>query len=139
MDLSNYKYDSSKVWTREKNFAFGYSEGDETENELLRKIESITDRRVLSPEMLKIQDDWPSLYHFSSLRANLLRPFFSRIQKSKILELGCGLGALTRYLGEAGAKLYTQLREVINGRLLRHQGAVILPMFRSLMTRSTIW
>lgn len=106
MDLSNYKYDSSsKVWTREKNFAFGYSEGDETENELLRKIESITDRRVLSPEMLKIQDDWPSLYHFSSLRANLLRPFFSRIQKSKILELGCGLGALTRYLGEAGAEV----------------------------------
>lgn len=38
---------------------------------------------------------------FSPLRVNLLRPFVSDIGK-RVLELGCGGGALTRYLGEAG-------------------------------------
>ena len=44
--------------------------------------------------------DWPSEYHLSADRANLLRPFEEALRGSEILEMGCGCGAITRYLGE---------------------------------------
>ncbi len=46
--------------------------------------------------------DWPSEYHLSPVRHNLLRPFPFK-QTDHILELGCGCGAITRYLGETRA------------------------------------
>jgi 16S rRNA A1518/A1519 N6-dimethyltransferase RsmA/KsgA/DIM1 with predicted DNA glycosylase/AP lyase activity len=46
--------------------------------------------------------DWPTEYHFSRQRHCLLRPL--NIQAGEdVLELGCGCGAMTRYLGEIGA------------------------------------
>ena len=47
--------------------------------------------------------DWPSEYHLSRERHCIVRPL-SGIRKSDgVLELGCGCGAVTRYLGEIGA------------------------------------
>jgi len=43
--------------------------------------------------------DWPSEYHLSSERSNLLRCIdLSNVNNA--LEIGCGCGAITRYLGE---------------------------------------
>jgi SAM-dependent methyltransferase len=81
---------------------FGYSDGDETEEHLLACLRSCSDVGVFSGELRKHISDWPSEYHFSAVRHNLLRPFSFR-PGMRILELGCGCGAITRYLGETGA------------------------------------
>ncbi|OGB21691.1 MAG: hypothetical protein A3I66_16340 [Burkholderiales bacterium RIFCSPLOWO2_02_FULL_57_36] len=52
--------------------------------------------------MLNAIRDWPSEYHLSPGRHNLLRPFKFKAT-DRILELGCGCGSITRYLGETGA------------------------------------
>jgi len=44
------------------------------------------------------------LYHLSSTRANILRPFESSLH-GNILEVGAGCGAITRYLGECGGNI----------------------------------
>ena len=81
---------------------FRYSDGDETENYLLACLRSCKDVSVFSEELRGHIRDWPSEYHFSTVRHNLLRPFpFG--PGMRILELGCGCGAITRYLGETGA------------------------------------
>ena len=48
--------------------------------------------------------DWPTTYHLHPTRANLLRPF-SQLLKARVLEIGAGCGALTRYIGECGGQL----------------------------------
>jgi len=42
----------------------------------------------------------------SKKRANLLRPFASLFKGKHILEVGCGAGPITRFLGECGAFVY---------------------------------
>ena len=49
--------------------------------------------------------DWPTLYHLSGARANLLRPLHERLVGQRVLEVGAGCGAITRYLGEHAAQV----------------------------------
>ncbi|RYY21703.1 MAG: glycosyltransferase, partial [Chitinophagaceae bacterium] len=49
--------------------------------------------------------DWPTKYHLSPQRADLLRPFQESFNNKSILEIGCGCGAITRFLGETGAQV----------------------------------
>jgi len=49
--------------------------------------------------------DWPSLYHLSGTRANILRPFQRTLAGADVLEIGAGCGAITRYLGECGTNV----------------------------------
>ncbi len=81
---------------------FKYSDGDKTEESLLACLRSCNDVSSFSVELRQHIRDWPSEYHFSAVRHNLLRPF-SFGPGMRILELGCGCGAITRYLGETGA------------------------------------
>lgn len=83
--------------------AFGYSDGDAVEARLLAWVRSVADRRVLSEELRAGITDWPSRYHLSPLRANLLRPLAGWLTGRMVLEIGAGCGALTRYLGELDA------------------------------------
>jgi SAM-dependent methyltransferase len=83
---------------------FNYSDGDAVENRLLEALRSCRDVSAASEELRQCISDWPSEYHFSQVRHNLLRPF-NFGPTDRILELGCGCGALTRYLGETGAQL----------------------------------
>ncbi|MFP5414241.1 MAG: hypothetical protein ACLGG1_04375, partial [Gammaproteobacteria bacterium] len=53
---------------------FGYSDGDAVEARLLAWVRAVVDRSVLSEELRAGITDWPSRYHLSPLRANLLRP-----------------------------------------------------------------
>jgi SAM-dependent methyltransferase len=79
---------------------FGYSDGDETEKYILDSIVNSSDLSVGSEELIKFIKDWPSLYHLHPKRANLLRPLEERLKGRKVLEIGSGCGAITRYLGE---------------------------------------
>ncbi|WP_245303915.1 class I SAM-dependent methyltransferase [Pseudorhodoplanes sinuspersici] len=64
-------------------------------------ITKANDRSVLSQELTAGIRDWASLYHLSPKRANLLRPF-AALLGGRVLEVGAGCGALTRFLGENG-------------------------------------
>ncbi|MDD2987866.1 MAG: class I SAM-dependent methyltransferase [Zoogloea sp.] len=49
--------------------------------------------------------DWPTRYHFSPRRANLLRPLLPYFEGKDVLEVGAGCGAISRFLGESGARV----------------------------------
>lgn len=84
---------------------FGYSDGDEMENSILETINKATDKSVGSEDLIEAIKDWPTLYHLHPKRVNLLRPFEKFLKQKSILEIGCGCGAITRYLGEVGGKV----------------------------------
>lgn len=83
---------------------FSYSDGDDIEDRLLLALQSCRDISCASTELSAHIGDWPSEYHLSPVRHNLLR-LFSFSTGDRILELGCGCGAITRYLGETGAEV----------------------------------
>ncbi|MEZ5617037.1 MAG: class I SAM-dependent methyltransferase [Rhodocyclaceae bacterium] len=92
------------VWCRSDHKPFIYSDGDATETRLLAALRQCIDVSAQSTELLSCIADWPSEYHFSSTRHNLLRPFaFDHTQR--VLEIGCGCGAITRFLGESQAQV----------------------------------
>lgn len=78
---------------------FTYSDGDSVENKIFDIIKNTSDLRVGSSELNNHITDWPSKYHLSAMRVDLLRPL-SDLLKGSILEIGAGCGAITRYLGE---------------------------------------
>lgn len=94
----------SNLWAKPEYGSIAYSDGDDTEQRLARIIESASDLTVLSAELREHCTDWPSRYHLSSSRANILRPF-QQMLAGDILEIGCGCGAITRYLGETGGNV----------------------------------
>lgn len=102
----HYKYSTELgVWLREGDADFGYSDGDAVEERILNAVRSSRDVSLFSTELLAHQQDWASLYHLSADRVNVLRPFAAKLAQSSVLELGCGCGAITRYLGELGAQV----------------------------------
>ena len=84
---------------------FNYSDGNETEDYLLKIIQEATDLSLASENWHQYIKDWPTKYHLSPQRADLLRPLRDSLRNKTVLEIGCGCGALTRFLGEAGAKV----------------------------------
>jgi SAM-dependent methyltransferase len=78
---------------------FNYSDGEKTEAELYKILSTAEDLSCQSDQLQAAIYDWPTEYHLSSNRANLLRPL-NLDGITKVLELGCGCGSITRYLGE---------------------------------------
>ncbi|SEP23922.1 glycoside hydrolase family 99-like domain-containing protein [Nitrosovibrio sp. Nv6] len=100
-----YIFDTDlKIWTRSEYAGIAYSDGDEAELRIAGIIDRASDITVFSPELRQHCTDWPSLYHLSGTRANILRPFAAALT-GDILEIGAGCGAITRYLGESGANI----------------------------------
>ena len=95
---------ASNIWISPSYAGITYSDGNEIEMQIASVIQKATDISVLSTELRQHCADWPSLYHLSGTRANIMRPFQS-ILKGDILEIGAGCGAITRYLGECGANV----------------------------------
>ena len=101
----------SYIWDQDNGFFrreqasdFFYSDGAEIEEQLYQAVRHTGDKSVFSAEMHQRITDWPTEYYLSRGRHCLLRPL--DIQPGDtVLELGCGCGALTRYLGEVGAKV----------------------------------
>jgi 2-polyprenyl-3-methyl-5-hydroxy-6-metoxy-1,4-benzoquinol methylase len=106
-DLSNVGYfvnQDTRVWSRSAETDFGYSDGDEAEQRVANVVAGANDVSVMSDELAEHCVDWPSRYHLSHERSNLLRPFSGRL-KGRILEIGAGCGAITRFLGEEGGEV----------------------------------
>ena len=82
---------------------FDYSDGDAAEEAILSAVSAADDVSSGSDELAGLIRDWTTRYHFSPTRADLLEPF--SWQGLQVLEIGPGCGALTRYLGEAGASV----------------------------------
>lgn len=94
------------IWQKKGKHDFAYSDGARVEQALWAILASVSDKSVNSKELAKYQTDWVTTYYFSPKRANLLRPFARLFQPAgKVLELGCGCGAISRYLAESGCEL----------------------------------
>ncbi len=102
--LASYGYvfdQTTRIWVREDYAGIAYNDGDEVEQRIAQIVSQANDRSALSAELRAECTDWPTLYHLSPERANLLRPLEPTL-KGRVLEIGAGCGALTRYLGECG-------------------------------------
>ncbi len=83
---------------------FAYSDGADVERYLHELLSGADDLSSRSPELQAAIIDWPTEYHLTSDRSNLLRPYNLDGVES-ILELGSGCGAISRYLGEQGKRV----------------------------------
>lgn len=91
------------IFVLEKNVT-NYSEGEKSENYIFKTLSESNDNSVFSEYLQNSIIDWSSEYHFSSSRANILRPINIK-RDFDVLEIGGGCGAVTRYLGETGARV----------------------------------
>ena len=101
-DLTRLGYvwnDDNRTFQRARFAGVGMSDGLEAEASILRAVSEAADVSLLSPEMRAADDSWPLRHHLSPDRANLLRPLKRHI-RGRVLELGAGCGAITRFLGE---------------------------------------
>lgn len=97
--------DASGVLRRADAPPFRYNDGDAVEVAIHHIIASSADLSCGSDELMRRISDWPTRYHLGAARANLLRPIESLIRGKRVLELGSGCGAISRYLGELGCDL----------------------------------
>jgi SAM-dependent methyltransferase len=102
---SGYIFDGRHIWIRSDYGGICYSDGDQVEQRIAGIINNTCDLSVLSAELASHCKDWPSLYHLSRRRANLLRPLENQLQNASVLEVGAGCGAISRYMGEVGAQV----------------------------------
>lgn len=77
-----------------------YSDG--SEDRVLALLRSATDLGSTSRSLAEAATDWAERYHTHPDRANVLRAF-DIDPRSRVLEIGAGCGAVTRYLGETTA------------------------------------
>lgn len=102
---AGYQFDPREgLWLRSDYQGISYSDGDEVEQRIRSIVNNVKDLSTLSAELSYYCTDWPSLYHLSGTRANVLRPF-EQILKGDTLEIGAGCGAITRYIGECGGNV----------------------------------
>jgi 2-polyprenyl-3-methyl-5-hydroxy-6-metoxy-1,4-benzoquinol methylase len=80
---------------------FGYNDGDDAERWVGYVIERAHDRSTGSLELKHGIQDWPSFYHLTHRRGNIVKPIIGTFGRS-VLEVGSGMGAISRALGEAG-------------------------------------
>ena len=117
LEQSGYRLDRrTRVWARPDYEGLAYSDGDENEERLARIVRDARDLSVLSSELSRHCTDWATLYHLGRARGNILRPF-EHVLSGRVLEIGAGCGAITRYLGECGATVLSLEGSVRRARI----------------------
>ena len=96
---NNIKEYAPGLWTLGTGKQIKYSDGSTSEHYLSNVFRKCTDLSSNSHELGRYIRDWASEYHLSNQRANLLKGFDFNTN-SEVLEVGCGCGAITRFLGE---------------------------------------
>lgn len=96
-----HSIDSNIYYNPNNGREFIYSDGESIEKKICKDIEAVKDLTDGSKELTKKIINWPSNYHLGPGRANILR-ILKLPKNAKVLELGSGCGAITRYLGEQG-------------------------------------
>jgi precorrin-6B methylase 2 len=100
---SQYLYDETRrVFRPRHGKSFAYSDGAASEAYVATVVGGASDLRVGSAELSRAIRDWTSQYHLSPARPNVLRPIAGTFGR-RVLEVGAGCGAITRFLGESGA------------------------------------
>lgn len=97
--------------------AHSYSDGSEIEKTLFDIVSSAKDTSIYSSELQKECTSWVNTYHFSPDRHHLLKPLEGLIKDKNVLELGCGCGAISRYLGEVASSLVAVEGSINRGKV----------------------
>lgn len=93
------KPSDGSVWVLADGNQIDYSDGPAIERRLVKILNETGDHSSDSDELAARINDWPTEYYLTRKRSQLLKGFnFKRDQK--VLEVGCGHGAVTRFLGE---------------------------------------
>lgn len=101
----SYEYNADHgVWVRSDEHDISYSDGQRAEDKVYDTLRRCADRSTFSEELASAITGWTSEYHFSSKRHAVLRGLDFR-PGQKVLELGAGCGAITRYLAEQGLQV----------------------------------
>ena len=95
-----------------------YSDG--SEERVLAAVETATDLSSLSDELTLQATDWPTYYHLSTARANLLRGL-ALDPAAMVLEVGAGCGALTHHLAERCAAVDALEPELARAQVVRRR------------------
>ena len=90
---------STTVWLPQHASSLPYTDGRRVEEYLARVLTSAQDLSSESFELESRIRDWPTRYHLSPARGQILRDF-SLDRSARVLEVGSGCGAITRLLGE---------------------------------------
>jgi SAM-dependent methyltransferase len=94
------KQTADGVWVvSEPTQGFGYTDGAWVERYLEGVFKKVSDLRSGSPELDEYIKDWNTEYHLTPKRKNLLDNLTYNPDHT-VLEIGCGCGAITRFLGE---------------------------------------
>lgn len=101
-----FYFDTYKnTYTQGCNKDYHYSDGLDIEYNLHNLITKADDVSLFSSDLSNKIINWPTEYHLSPRRGNLIRPIVNLGSQTKVLELGCGCGAITRFLAEYGCKV----------------------------------
>jgi 2-polyprenyl-3-methyl-5-hydroxy-6-metoxy-1,4-benzoquinol methylase len=111
--------DDLGLWVPREGVArFGYSDGRWVEKYLEQVFRGAKDLSSSSEELEHHIKDWNTEYHLTRKRKDLLAGF-EHPRDARVLEIGCGCGAITRILGERYASVVAAEGSYNRARLAR--------------------